>query len=403
MTQNLFHDLTAKEVDALGPGRHRVARNLYLLVGFGRGHGGRSWVMLYNSPKTGKPRAMGLGSADLIPVAKAKEIVLRHRVALLEGRDPLDERSAARPKVRLTPTFRECAELYIRAHEAGWKSPKHRRQWPNTLETYVYPIIGDLAVNEIDTGAVMQVLEAVWHAKPETANRVRGRIETVLDYCAARHWRQGDNPARWKGHIANLLPKRRALRPTVHHAAVPWRELPALWTDLVRREDIPAVALRLAILSATRTNETRGARWAEIDIDAGIWTIPAARMKGNREHRVPLTTAVCRLLDQLEPLRRDDYLFPGARAGGPIGTNAMALVLHELYADATVHGMRSAFRDWCSENGIVGEVAEMALAHKIANGVEAAYRRGDLLEPRRAAMERWARFLAAAGVLRAIA
>jgi integrase len=255
--------------------------------------------------------------------------------------------------------------------------------------------LGDLPVRDIDTGAVMRVLEGLWRDKPETGSRVRGRIETVLDYAKARHWRQGENPARWKGHVENLLPKRHILKPTIHHAAVPWQELPSFWSELTAREDMPALALRWAILTATRTNETRGARWSEIDRDAGVWTIPASRMKGGREHRVPLTAAMCELLDRL-PIQRqggDGYVFLGAKAGRPIGVNAMTLALHSLYPGATVHGMRSSFRDWASEHGVNGEVAEACLAHKIPNAVEAAYRRGDLLEPRRLVMQRWANYL----------
>jgi integrase len=292
-------------------------------------------------------------------------------------------------------TFRQVSGLYIDAHAASWKSPKHRRQWTQTLEDYVYPVLGDLPVRDIDTGVVMRVLEGIWPEKPETASRVRGRIEVVLDYSKARHWRQGDNPARWRGHIENLLPKRRALKPTIHHAALPWSELPSFWAELAAREDMPALALRFAILTVTRTDETRLARWSEFDLGAKVWTIPAARMKGGREHRVPLTAAMCQILEQLGALRQGEYLFPGAKLGRPIGTNAMALVLHSVRSEVTVHGMRSSFRDWAAEHGVAGEVAEAALAHVIENRVEAAYRRGDLLQPRRVVMERWSGFLAA--------
>lgn len=370
----------------------------------GSAGGGRSWVMLYNAPATGKPRAMGLGAADLVPVGKAKEMVLRHRVALLEGRDPLDERRAQRPKVRLIPSFRECAELYIAAHQASWKNPQHRRQWPSTLETYVYPAAGELGVDRIDTAIVMRVLEAIWHTKPETANRVRGRIETVLDYAAARHWREGDNPARWRGHIENLLPKRNKVRPVVHLAALGWPDLPALWAELAGRDDISALALRWTLLTVVRTGEAIGAQWSEIHRDSGIWTIPAARMKAGREFRVPLAAAAITVLDALAALRQGDCLFPGAVTGRPVSNMAMLMALRRLRPGLTVHGtVRSGFRDWAAEHGIAGEVAEMCLAHTIANKVEAAYRRGDLLEPRRAVMERWARFLATPAALHAVA
>ena len=395
-------DFSPARIRTLTPGRYRAARNLYLVVGAGRAGAGCSWVMIYRSPVTGKRRDMGLGSAEVVSVRRAKELVLRHRAAILEGHDPLAERRAARSDRQVALTFRQVADLYIAAHEASWRNPKTRAQWSSSLEAYAYPVLGDLAVNAVDTGAVMRAIEPIWAEKPETASRVRGRIETVLDYARARHWRQGDNPARWKGHIGNLLPKRRALRPTVHHAAVPWRELRALWAELADRADISALALRFTILTCTRTKEARGARWGEFDLGERLWTIPAVRMKGGREFRVPVTTAARKMLDQLAALRQGEHLFPGVKAGRPIGTNAMALALHRLRPDATVHGMRSAFRDWAAEHGIVGEVAEACLAHTIENKVEAAYRRGDLLGPRRAAMERWARFLMTSGAVPAV-
>jgi integrase len=387
-------DLSVRSIKALSRGLHRVARNLYLVVEAG-GSNGRSWVLVYRSPITGKRRDMGLGSAETVSVARARELALRHRIAISEGRDPLDERRATRDRERPRAlTFREVAELYIAAHEAGWRNPKHRAQWVSTLESYAHPVLGDVAVKDVDTGAVMRVLEPIWHDKPETANRVRGRVEQVLDFAAARHWReQGANPARWKGHISNLLPKRRALRPTTHHPAVPWMELPTLWAELAGSEDIAGLALRLDLLTCLRTSELRGGRWDEIDLRQKIWTVPAARMKGGKEHRVPLTMAALAVLDQLAALRQGEHLFPGAKAGRPIGTNAMALALHRLRPESTVHGLRSGFRDWAAEHAVAGEIAEGCLAHAIGNKVEAAYRRGDLLAPRRAAMERWAGFL----------
>jgi integrase len=388
-------DLSAKSVAALEPGRHRVARNLYLLVGARGSAVARSWVMIYRSPTTGKRRDMGLGSADIVTVARAKELVLRHRLAILEGRDPLDERRTRRPIGPPVLNFRQVAELYLAAHGAAWRSSKHRTQWWSTVETYAFPVLGDLAVNVIDTGAVMRVLEPIWHEKAETAARVRGRIETVLDYAAARHWRQGDNPARWKGHVENLLPRKSKIAPPVHHVAVPWRDLPALWADLAARDDIATLALRFTLLTGVRTNEALGARWSEINTGTKVWTIPAERMKAAREFRVPLSGAALAVLTELAALRQSDFLFPGIKTGRPLGNTRMLLLLQQLRgAGTTVHGtVRSGFRDWASEHGIAGEVAEACLAHAIQNPVEAAYRRGDLLEPRRAVMERWARFL----------
>jgi integrase len=389
-------DLSAKSVSSLGPGRHRVARNLYLVVGARGSEVARSWVLIFRSPTTGKRRDMGLGSADIVTVARAKELALRHRLAILEGRDPLEERRTKRSERPAGSTFRQVAELYVAAHGASWRSSKHRIQWWTTLETHAFPVLGDLAVNAVDTAAVMRVLEPIWHTKAETAGRVRGRIETVLDYASARHWRTGENPARWKGHVENLLPRRAKIAPPVHRAALPWRELPALWGDLGGRDDISALALRFTLLTGVRTNEALGACWDEVNLGDKVWTVPAARMKTGREFRVPLSSAALTVLVELAALRQGDYLFPGARAGRPLSNPMMLTLLNRLRgAGVTVHGtVRSGFRDWASEHGVAGEVAEACLAHTIENKVEAAYRRGDLLEPRRAVMERWARFLA---------
>jgi integrase len=309
-----------------------------------------------------------------------------------EGRDPLEEKRGRRPREDLL-SFRRVAEFYVAAHEAGWKSPKHRQQWAQTLEDYVYPVLGDLPVRDIGDGEVERVLTPIWQQKPETGSRVRGRIEAILDFAKAKSWRAGDNPARWKGHIEHTVPKRHTLKPTVHHPAVPWKEMPLFWDELAAREDMPALALRFAILTATRTNETRGARWDEIDLEAKVWTIPPSRMKGGREHRVPLTVAVIEMLEQLRAADRGAYVFPGARLGRPIGTNAMALVLRSLRPEVTVHGFRSSFRDWAAEAGINRELAECCLAHVVEGKVERAYLRSDVLEPRRVTMQRWVSYL----------
>ncbi len=372
------------------PGRHRVADNLYRVVDARRD----SWVFIFRSPLTGRRREMGLGPADTVSTARARELALRHRLAVLEGRDPLEERRAALPKRENVLTFRQVAELYIGAHEKSWRNPKHRAQWPSSLEAYVYPVLGDVAVKDVDTGMIMRVLEPIWPIKSETAARVRGRVEIVLNYAAARHWRQGDNPARWRGHIENLLPRRSKVKPVMHHAAVGWHELPALWGELATREDISALALKFTLLTAVRTGEAIGARWGEIDPVNKLWTVPADRMKAGREFRVPLSTTAIAVLDELAAIRQGDYLFPGAKVGRPVSNMTMLMALRRLRPGMTTHGtVRSGFRDWASEHGIAGEVAEGCLAHTIENKVEAAYRRGDLLEPRRMAMERWARFL----------
>ena len=339
----------------------------------------------------------GHRAADLLSVAQAKALVLKHRVAILEGHCPLAERRAARAARRRpeSVTFRECADHFIKAHAGSWRSAEHARQWTVTLTRHVFPVMGHLPVGAVGTAEVMQVLEPLWHAKPETASRIRGRIEQVLDYAGSRHWRSGDNPARWRGHIANLLPSRDRLKPTKHLAAVPWPELPALWRALDGHDrQIPALALKLVLLTATRPGEAMGAQWGEIDRTARVWTIPAARTKSNRTHRVPLSDAALDVLDKLAALRTGDCVFPGARHGRPIDSSRPLLVLREFRPDATLHGFRSGFRDWASEQGIPGEVAEAALAHAITDKTEAAYRRGDLLEPRRAVVQRWADYLA---------
>ena len=385
-------DLSAKLVAALGEGRHRVARNLYLLsTAKSNGTVSRSWVLIYTSPKTGRRVDMGLGSADLVSVARAKELALRHRLAILEGRCPLTERREARKKERpRILNFHQVAELYLGAHAATWRNAKHRAQWSATLDTYAGPVLGDLPVAQISTAEIMRVLEPIWHEKPETASRVRGRIETVLDYAAARHWRTGGNPARWRGHLESLLPHRSKVRTIKHHAAVPWRDLPALWVQLAGRADISALALCFTLITGVRTNEAIGARWTELDLDRKVWTIPATRMKAGREFRIPLSAAALALLDRLATLRQGEFVFPGARHGRPISNMTMLELLRGLRPGTTVHGtVRSGFRDWAAEHGVAREVAETALAHVVADKTEAAYLRGDLLEPRRIVAENW--------------
>ena len=389
-------ELSLADIKALSPGRHRVARNLWIAIGdAGDGDNRRSWIFKFTSPGTGRPREMGLGAADVVSLARAKELVLRHRLAVIEGRDPLDERRAVRPERVRMPTLREVGEFYLTAHETSWRNPKHRAQWRSTLETYAYPILGDIAADKIDVAQVMRVLEGLWHTKPETASRLRGRIEALLNFAAARSWRHGDNPARWRGHLEQLLPHRNKVRPIKHQAALPWRDLPALWAELDDRGDVSALALKFNLLTVTRTNETIGARWTEIDLAEKVWTVPAERMKAARAFRVPLGAAAVAVLGQLAAIRQNDLIFPGAIGGRAISNMSMLMALRRLRgAGLTVHGtVRSGFRDWASEHRAPGEVAEMALAHIVANKTEAAYRRGDLLEPRRAVLARWARFL----------
>ena len=374
------------------PGRHAVGCGVYLQI---TGDAGRSWVFRFQ--RNGRGHHVGLGPVAEVSLAEARNKALRYRQMMREeGTDPLAARAAARARVLLQAargvTFKECAERYIAAHEPAWRNPVHRKQWPATLATYVYPVFGALPVSAVDTALVTKALEAIWTAKPETAARVRGRIEAVLDWAKARGYRDGDNPARWRGHLDKLLPNQRKVRRAKHHAALPYAELPAFMTELRKRDGVSARALEFAILTAGRTGEVLGARWDEIRGD--VWTIPAGRMKGGKDHRVPLSK---RALEVLAPLPRDgEFIFPGRGGGKPLSNMALFVTLRRIgRGDLTSHGFRATFRDWVSERtNYPREVAEMALAHTIGDKVEAAYRRGDLFDKRRKLMADWARYCA---------
>lgn len=351
---------------------------------------------------------MGLGPYDAegkrgLTLAGAREAAADAQRLLREGVDPLAHRAAeaeaAAVRAALVEakarTFRDVAGLYIGAHEAGWRNAKHRAQWRTTLETYAFPHIGDMPVADVATDDVLRCLNPVWKAKPETATRLRGRVEAVLDYATARGWRQGVNPARWRGHLSNLLPRRSKVARVEHHAALPWGDMGAFMVALRGQPGTAARALEWCILTATRTGETIGARWSEVDAEAAVWTVPGARMKAGREHRVPLSPAALAILAAMAPLRPaegDGFIFPGAVAGKPLSGMAMLMLLRRMKRpDLTVHGFRSAFRDWCEEaTSTPHAVAEAALAHTIGDKVEAAYRRGDLFAKRAKLMAEWA-------------
>ena len=374
------------------PGRYAVGDGTYLQVSKG---GVRSWLFRY--ALAGRQRCMGLGPVALVSLAEAREKGREARKLLLDGIDPLEERVTRRRQAALEAatclTFRECAERFIASNEAGWRNAAHRKQWPASLASYVYPVFGDLPVAAIDTALVTKALEPIWAVKPETAGRVRGRIETVLDWAKAREYRNGENPARWRGHLDKLLPARRKLQRVIHHPALPYVELPAFMAQLRTRNTIPARALEFTILTAGRTSEILGARWDEIDLsDSCCWTVPADRMKAGRAHRVPLSERAAEILESLP--RGSEFVFPGQRGGKPLSTMAMWLVLRHLGRDdVTVHGFRSTFSDWCAETtGYPREIAETALAHAVESKVESAYRRGDLFEKRRRLMGDWGAF-----------
>jgi len=363
---------------------------LYLRIG---PTGAKSWV--YRFMRQGKRRDMGLGPLHVVSLADARVRAAECRKQRLDGKDPLaareQERASARLDAAKSMTFTNCAEAYIKAHAPSWRNAKHADQWTNTLETYAGPVFGALPVQAVDLGLVMKVLESIWTAKPETASRVRGRIEAVLDWATVRGYRQGDNPARWRGHLDNLLPRRAKVQKVEHHAALPYAEMGAFMEALRAQDCTAARALEFVILTAARTGEVISARWDEFDLGAKIWTIPGERMKAGREHRVPLSPAALALLKRMQA-KGSEFIFPGSKPRRPLSNMAMLKLLERMKrADLTVHGFRSSFRDWAAERtNFAREVAEAALAHVVGDKVEAAYRRGDLFEKRRRLMEAWA-------------
>jgi integrase len=380
---------------------HADGGGLYLQVTRG---GARTWI--YRFMLNRRAREMGLGPLHTVSLAEAREKARECRKLRLEGIDPIDARKAKRAEERLAAatamTFQECAEAYIAAHRAGWRNPKHAKQWPSTLETYVYPVFGALPVQAVDVGLVMKALEPIWQSKPETASRVRGRIESILDWAAARGFRKGENSARWRGHLDNLLPARSKVRKVEHHPALPYPEMGEFIAALRGQEGVAARALEFLILTASRTGEVIGARWDEFDVGAKLWTVPAERMKARKEHRVPLSGRALAIVEEMKAARMNDheFVFPGGRRGRPLSNMAMLKVLERMGRHGlTAHGFRSSFRDWAAEQThFPAEVAEMALAHTVSDKVEAAYRRGDLVQKRRELMEAWARYCEAPNV-----
>jgi integrase len=389
--------LAAVALRSLPVGRHSDGGGLYVQVTQGAvGNEARSWLFRYSL--AGKSREMGLGPLHTLGLSEARAKARELRKQVLVGEDPIAARNTRRRADAVASatgmTFQACAEAYIAAHRAGWRNPKHRAQWPATLATYVYPIFGALPVAAIDTGLVMKAIEPIWTEKPETASRVRGRIESVLDWAAARGYRAGENPARWRGHLENLLPKKTKVRRVEHHAALPYHEIGVFMVELRSKGGIAARALEFAILTAARRGEVLGARWSEIDMDAGLWTISASRMKSGREHRVPLSAAAQAILKDMAAARTSDFVFPDSRRGGSLSDAAMLKLLKRMGSgDLTAHGFRSTFSDWCAEQtNFPSEVRELALAHVVGSKVEAAYRRGDMFEKRLQLAEAWARF-----------
>ena len=357
--------------------------------------GARSWLFRYGA---GGRRYMGLGPVHTLGLADARQLATACRRQLLDGVDPIEARKAERQRAQLeaarSVTFQGCADRYIASHRSGWRNPKHAAQWPSTFATYAYPVFGHLPVQDIDVGLVLKAIEPIWTTKPETANRLRGRIESVIDWATARGYRQGENPARWRGHLDQLLPAKAKVRRVEHHAALPYGEVADFMVELHRQEGVAARALEFAILTAARTGEALGATWGEIDLEARQWVISAARMKGGREHRVPLSDAAIGILIEMMAVRTGEFVFPGGKARRPLSNMAFLMLLRRMgRGDLTGHGFRSTFSDWCAERtNFPSEVREMALAHAVGDKVEAAYRRGNLLAKRQQLMTAWGQF-----------
>ena len=391
--------LTALKVEkAKEPGMYPDGGGLYLRI---TPAGTKNWVLRFMLDR--RPRWMGLGPFALYGLQEARAKALDARRKRHEGIDPIEARRAERAQQRLDTakaiTFKQCAEAYINAHRAGWRDGKHAGQWGATLSTYAYPVIGGLSVQAVDTGLVLKVLEPIWATKPQTASRLRGRLENILDFAKVRGYRSGENPARWRGHLAKLLPACSKIRQVKHHSALPYSELPDFLFALRGQNSIAARALEFTILAAARTGESIGATWGEISWTDKVWTIPGTRMKGGKEHRVPLSDRALTILREMRsandiPNAFEQFIFSGGKPGRPLSNMALLMLLRRMgRADLTVHGFRSSFRDWAAERtNFPSEVAEMALAHAVGNKVEAAYRRGDLFEKRRRLMQQWATF-----------
>jgi integrase len=396
------------------PGSYGDGGGLYLQVAAG---GAKSWIFRYwvaqrdaatgalvrdsvTGKVKGRSREMGLGSFATVSLAEARDRALECRKLRAREIDPIEAREAARRAAALERAkflkFKDAAEAYIAAHRVAWKNDKHAAQWPATLKTYAYPVIGDLPLHLIDTALVMKVIEPIWSTKPETASRLRGRIELVLDWATVRGYRQGDNPARWRGHLEQLLPARAKVRKVQHHSALPYAELPAFLEKLREQDGMAARALEFTVLTAARTSESTCARRAEIDAQNKLWTVPADRMKADKEHRVPLSDRALAISGSVNTTdgNKDNLVFPGRNLDQPLSNMAMLKVLERMgRSDLTVHGFRSTFRDWAAERtSFPNEVLEMALAHVVDDKTEAAYRRGDLFDKRRQLMDAWAEY-----------
>ena len=388
-----IHKLSVRKVATASPGKYEDGYGLRLVASK---LGAKKWVLRYTLH--GRRREMGLGSYPSVGLADARTTALKCRRLVATGVDPIEAR---RLEAKRIPEFTACAARYIRGHRHGWKNAKHARQWVSTLKTYARPVIGKKPVNAITTEDILQILSPIWTTKTETAKRVQGRIENIMDFAAAHKYRDPLNPARWRGHLDKLLPKPSRVKEVTHHPAMPYDEVPDFVDELSRNRSVSAMALKFLILTATRTLEVLHAEWREIDLSASVWTVSASRMKTRREHRVPLSDSAMTVLQALPRIEGCPFVFPGSRNGRPLSNMALLQLMRGMgygvnssRGDYVPHGFRSTFRDWTGEvSSFPREVAEMALAHAIENKVEAAYRRGDLFEKRRRMMQEWANYL----------
>lgn len=356
--------------------------------------GTKSWIFRFTL--NGRTRDMGLGPLHTISLARAREKARNAREQLLDGIDPIEKKKQEKEVARLesagATTFEQAAKAYIEVHEPSWKNAKHISQWKNTLATYVYPVFGKTPVGRVDTNLVMKAIQPIWNDKRETASRVRSRIENVLDWAKSSGMMEGENPARWRGHLQNLLPKRSSLKEVKHLPALPYKEISNFMEQLSNVKGVGARALEFTILTCLRSSEVRTATWDEVIWDECILQVPGERMKGGKDHKVPLSSKTIGILKELNKVSQSEYIFPGLKEGKPISDGTMLKTLKSMeYAKCTVHGFRSTFKDWAADcTSYQNEVSEMALAHTIDSKVEAAYRRGELLEKRTNLMNDWA-------------
>ncbi len=392
--------LPANALDKIkAPGLHSDGGGLYLQIA---PTGARSWIFRFML--NGRRRDMGLGKAGDrdMTLAKARARAAEARQVVADGKDPIALRDGARANEKAerakSVTFKEAAERCIVSRKAGWRNEKHEAQWTATLEAYAYPVMGHLPVGAIEVGHVTKILEPIWSTKTETARRLRGRIEAVLDFAAANGWRTGDNPARWRGHLQVIMAPHRKVATVTNHPALPYTEIGAFVAELRTLTGTAPLALEFLILTATRTSEATGARWSEIDMAKAVWTIPALRIKAGKEHRIPLSPRALEILHEAAKTKTNEFVFPGAKRGKSLSNGAFLAVLERMSRSSiTAHGFRSTFRDWAAERtNYPREIAEKALAHALKDKTEAAYQRGDLLAKRARMMVDWAKHCATA-------